>query len=1260
MNKHAKDPQSEKGQRPMGGSRRCARACLACMTALTLILCAGCAFGKREHAAAHVTQGDRPRLGDARKDEPTVGLEEIEEKYESRLDELRTMNMDDPLELDPYGGWLNAPESIKTSNPSGYFRVEKLDGAWWFVTPDGNPFVSKGVTDVNWLGATLAPDAFHDIIVAKYGTEEAWVEAARNRMLDWGFNTIGPWSSPSITKQMPHAYIILDIGGAGGPRYPGAVVSDYYAPAFVEYAAAMTEQRAKPHAEDKNLIGFFLDNEIVWGADHFLTDKSLLQLHVEFPEDAPGRAEALRFIRERAGSLEAFNAAWKTDITDWTNLTTLSGDTFSPDTDAARALTEAFMLQTFHRYMAVGLEALRAAAPHHLILGCRFHNYPGDVLYEAAAAYFDVIAMAFYEPRPPVAEIDAIYERVDKPVLIEEWTFKSHDSGTKNSLFGIYAPEVRTMEERSLAYDNYIETFVRRPYGIGYHWYKWMDNPILPDKRYSGDNCGLLNQNDEAYEPFVTFIREANRRVERWHASGVVPNEMPGEQAEEADDGALSAAAILEAISVQEARLPELKEALAEAEAQGFDISYPRNDLTVAEMFVPFGREDIVQGRMERAAEAAGEIADLLNRAQDEMTANRVAPRLAHGPIAIRDGNLWAETISPEGQKEQPVFLTGYGHFARLIEDIPLLARMGINFIQFELGPAAALTAEGGETGLIEEYVVHALDRARDHGVRVDLLLSPHQNMPWWHEHWPEAWLDEWPYISHVPFIKWSVDAPQVRAVVERHLRTIIPRIKDHPALHSVCLTNEPDYRLAPQDPWRQPKWTEYLREVHGNVETLNRNYGTEHASFEEVGHPTFGPAWYDDHPLKAPEVDNLAWLYDGIRFNQREFAAWHIWMRDIIHEIAPDLPVHAKVMPVVWGRYALYWGTDPYDFAQLSQLNGNDCYFEPTPRHAPWKSTWQVQNMYYDLQRAMKRVPVINTENHIIPDRFDQYVSPEHIYTALWQGAVHGQGASATWTWERTYDRKSDVEGLILHRAACTAEMGRVALDLMRLGPEMAAVQNIQPRVAILWSNASWVREKRLFPLMYRLYEALNFCGVPIGFLSEEQVMAEGVGDCACIIAAGARSVHRDALEVLRGFQREGGRVVAYGDESLTRDQYGLAVQPFTPDEAIGPDVSGEKLRDRLLEALGLAGISPPYLIRNPDGTINYGVEWRDAVHDGGVLLNLVNLTRHEMEVLLPEGRWHDLITGKDSQSPLLLPTNKPHLLRRMGESKNALSGEV
>jgi hypothetical protein len=113
---------------------------------------------------------------------------------------------------------------------------------------------------------------------------------------------------------------------------------------------------------------------------------------------------------------------------------------------------------------------------------------------------------------------------------------------------GIYAPEVRTLEERGLVYDRYVETFMRRPYGIGYHWYKWMDNPVLPEseKRFSGDHCGLLNQNDEPYEPFVSMVSQVNQRVENWHAEGAVHAQSSPEAA-------------LDSHTAQEARMPVLE-----------------------------------------------------------------------------------------------------------------------------------------------------------------------------------------------------------------------------------------------------------------------------------------------------------------------------------------------------------------------------------------------------------------------------------------------------------------------------------------------------------------------------------------------------------------------------------------------------------------------------------------------------------------------------------------------------------------------------
>lgn len=438
-------------------------------------------------------------------------------EYAKTLVDMREQNASAVMQTDAYGGWKTAPGVGNIGNPNGYFRTAKVNGIWWFVTPDGYPFVSKGVTDVNWLGANLSPGPFQDILIDKYGTEATWNAASMERLAQWGFNSIGPWSSHSMTPLLPHTGVILDSAGHA-PKYEGSPVTDFWSTEFTEHVYLTAVQRATPYVLDKNMLGYFLDNELIWGPDHWTTDKTLLQLYLDFPAEAPGHAQALRFLREAAGDIARFNSTWSTAFTSWEQLNALNSNTLAPKTAEATAVAEDFMIYAFHRYCDTAITQLRRVDENHLILGCRFHTYPGDALILAAAEHFDVISMAYYEKMPPVEDLDRISTQADKPFLIEEWSFKSYDSGILNvGVFGIYAPKVPTQYTRAVAYGRYVDDFMSRPYAVGYHWYKWMDNPFKPTVLFSGDHCGLLNPADEPYEVFVDYVSEVNRRVEWRH-----------------------------------------------------------------------------------------------------------------------------------------------------------------------------------------------------------------------------------------------------------------------------------------------------------------------------------------------------------------------------------------------------------------------------------------------------------------------------------------------------------------------------------------------------------------------------------------------------------------------------------------------------------------------------------------------------------------------------------------------------------------------
>jgi hypothetical protein len=294
-----------------------------------------------------------------------------------------------------------------------------------------------------------------------------------------------------------------------------------------------------------------------------------------------------------------------------------------------------------------------------------------------------------------------------------------------------------------------------------------------------------------------------------------------------------------------------------------------------------------------------------------------------------------------------------------------------------------------------------------------------------------------------------------------------------------------------------------------------------------------------------------------------------------------------------------------------------------------------------------MKSVPIFNSENHIILDRTKFFVPAEHVYTAIWQGAVHGQGASATWIWQRTYDPKSDADGLILHRAACTAAMSRCALDLMRLSREMAAIQNAAPEVAILFSHAATLQDKRYFTTRARIYEALNFCGVPIAFVTDEQVAAGKLKDYKVLIVPQARAATRASIDAIRAYAQEGSQVLVYGEENLTRDEYGRDIAPPKGMKKIS-NAKGVRLRDALMHHLAKEGVAPQVVLRTPNKKIPYGVEWRCALLDGRIIVNIVNYARNPVTIELPNGKWRDHIARRDIEGTLQLVNNTPVLIER------------
>jgi len=685
-------------------------------------------------------------------------------------------------------------------------------------------------------------------------------------------------------------------------------------------------------------------------------------------------------------------------------------------------------------------------------------------------------------------------------------------------------------------------------------------------------------------------------------------------------------------------RATEARALYEKAHAKGFDGAYPLVSLTVAENFCGFVEDDLNHLEVLRAGEQLDQINQALDRAQAELTAlldgkqkELPVPRYVTSPIQI-DGTSFIATVRwPDGRQERrPVFFNGYGHFGSVRRDVEKFPDYGLNIVQVEFGPNSTITGETQESTQAIDDFERLLQRAAASNVAANLLLSPHYFPQWAYE--------KWPGVGGVEggFIHFSVDAPETRSVLERHLRLTASLLKSKAGLHSYCLSNEPIYVNPSSDPNNARKWATWLKERYGTLDALNEAHRAQYASFEAVPVPV----------KDQPHATRL--YYDWCRFNNERFAGWHAWMADVIHAQDPAVPVHAKAMNTFFWQSYLGWGVDPELFCDCSQIAGNDSCKWYDHGTGDWANGWQSQNMHFDLLRSCRGQPSFNSENHVIIDRDLAHIPGAHIRNVLWQGAIHGEGASTMWVWERALDKQSDFAGSIMHRPECAEAHGRVALDLMRLAPEVTAFQRAPARLAVVYSIASLIyggteSEAQL----HRVYRALSFLGEKLDFITERQLAAGKAKQYRVIAAPGVTHLPQDALQALAQYD---GLVLTAGEGCLSRDDFDQPSTVGLPKHVAALSKANDReLRDEIVKALG-DSFPRRVIVREADTKAEaWGVEWQSAPYADALLVNLVNYTQKPLTVLIdgPQSAATDLLTGAPVDRQVRLEPLEPALLR-------------
>jgi hypothetical protein len=674
-------------------------------------------------------------------------------------------------------------------------------------------------------------------------------------------------------------------------------------------------------------------------------------------------------------------------------------------------------------------------------------------------------------------------------------------------------------------------------------------------------------------------------------------------------------------------RLPGWKQQIDQLKASGQDVSYPLVSYTVLDNFTQYAHDDLnhkdnafAQNRARRAILEMEMMAPRLDRE----LADAIAGKTKLPSVPRWDGNS-RPTIDGTSFMSQgrPFIFIGYGHFAQVRNDIEKFPSYGINLIQSaEFGPEGVFPKPGVTSDTYIEQTKAMLDCAAKAGVAVDLLISPHY-FPWWYisQH-PELakrrYGGLWPFSPYAPS-GWKLLKPFVEKV--------LPPIKDKPALFSICLTNEPCNFEEPGE-YSKPLWHDWLKAKHKTIDALNSAWGEHYASFDDVPMP---------NPFDAKAVKRPSPLWcDYVRWNQEFFAGWHAKFAEMIHEVAPNVPVHAKattwLMVSDHSDIDAQYGVDATLFAKFSQILGCDSlnHFVPgDSRNNDFAETWQTESKGYTLLRSVKNAPIFNSENHLIQDRNAQPVPPEHIRCALWQAAMRGQSATTIWVWERGFDPNHDFAGSIMERPACAEAVGIVNDDLNRIAPQVRAFQQLPPAVQILQSTtaAAWA-DPGYDKTITDAFTNLSFIGQRIGFITERQLEEGTLPTAKVIVVPHVVHFSHDGLEALKKYS---GKILFIGNDCFTLSGY---ERPRKHVATLLPNSQVVTLP--MLNATVTKLIDPPavQVINVQTGQRAWGVEWQCAQDGGKSLINLCNYNHDPMPLrLIAKGaplKAVDLLTGE------------------------------
>jgi hypothetical protein len=436
--------------------------------------------------------------------------------------------------------------------PNDVVSLEQIDGTWWFVGPDDEPFVTLGVNHIEphlWLGSYNEEETLErhgNDFVTMYNTfnpygngAEHWIQTIVDTVKDLGFNSFGR----HVQAGIPHQYYVNDI-------YYLAVMNtapiaswkqvqenafkkfgpfpDPFSDEFERDLAHRVEQVCRKHRSEENLLGYFYSDLPWWQLredeqreyDEHTFIYPWATAIIQMDADAAGKQRWIELLQNEYESAAKAADIYGLDAETWDELAEMT-DWFDPnDPDCARQDCLELMKGAAERWYGLHEKHIRNYDEDHLLLGDK-QNFIPEWLMPFLEEYVDVNFIQKYEPFEAHHEkTKKLYEKTGNPIVNGDGSFsvvrpEQSKQGSKGYHFD-------TDEAVGEAYKQYVKKSLVEPYMLGWHHCGVLEQW---DDSERGDietsETGFLDPYENEYDPITNAIEEANKKAANWHeASG--------------------------------------------------------------------------------------------------------------------------------------------------------------------------------------------------------------------------------------------------------------------------------------------------------------------------------------------------------------------------------------------------------------------------------------------------------------------------------------------------------------------------------------------------------------------------------------------------------------------------------------------------------------------------------------------------------------------------------------------------------------------